>query len=97
MFFRFVSLANQVRLFDNGFAWILTERIFSPSPDSLYNVPYGMLAIEGYETNNYHTILHNMVLTIYDAVKTFTDISPQGSTFHKDCITFGGETEYFLR
>ena len=97
MFFRFTSLANKLHLFDSGYAWILTERIFSQSHKALRDVPYGILAIEGYETNHYDVILHSMVSAVERVVRSLGPSPSLGSSFLHRPSAVGVDSEHFVR
>ena len=97
IFFRFISLANKLHLFDSGYAWILTERIFSQSPNALRDVPYGILTIEGYETNHYDVILHSMVSAVETVVRSLGPSPSLGSSFLHGTSAVGVDSEHFVR
>ena len=67
-----------MNFFASGFAWILTESIFAPYGHSLRNLPYGLLAIEGYEVNHYDVIIQEMISSVEQAMTSIgdDDLSP---------------------
>ena len=83
-------------LFESGFAWILTERIFLPSTSTLDNIPFGLLAIEGFEENCYDIIVRHMVSAVGEAIKLLDQAVPAGSSFVSGAAVTGKHTEYLL-
>ena len=62
-----------MNFFASGFAWILTESIFASYGHSLRNLPYGLLAIEGYEVNHYDVIIQEMISSVEQVMTSIGD------------------------
>ena len=96
--FRFTALANKLRLFESGYAWILTETIFSTPINVLRDVPFGILAIEGDETSRYDVILHDMVSAVENVVRDLGQShSFIGSSFVHGTPAMGVDASYLVR
>ncbi|KAL4236945.1 hypothetical protein ACF0H5_005331 [Mactra antiquata] len=77
MFERLTSIAKQLNMYSNGYAWIITESAlptessFSNGTCTSHNYQHtGLLAIHGYEEDSYDDVIDDVIEVIRKEVKT---------------------------